>query len=218
MREYVPGFDGQRLVRKDELPLDANWKFILDGLESYHTPIIHPQVMSGKNAYVTKDIVITTDEYYSTHITKGNYELLENHKDRLPYPMDDLAVKDILIWFLWPNLVFVSRQGPSNFQILQATPQAPDRSVRYAINLCLREEPNEFDFAHMDTYRDVIWPQDRQAMEQQQVGVVSRGYTQGRLLADAAQSWWSEHATHHFEHLVWTALNGNDYREELNRP
>jgi carnitine monooxygenase subunit len=210
-RAAVPNFDDQRLVRKDDLPVKSNWKFILDGLERYHVPIIHPQTMVGKNAYITREGSEWTEKYHSGHIAKGNYDLLENHKDRLPYKMDELALKDIYVWYLWPNLVFAARQGPSNFQILQALPEGPESTLRVAHNFCLNVPPTEYDLGHMNTYRDVVWPQDREAMQQQQAGVKSKGYDRGRLFVDPERSWWSEHGTHHFDNLVWTALNGPNY-------
>ena len=30
-------------------------------------------------------------------------------------------------------------------------------------------------------------------------------------MVDAAHSWRSEHATHHFDKMVWEALNGSNY-------
>ena len=149
--------------------------------------------------------------YRSTHIGYGNYEVMEKQKDKLPYPFEDSTLKDIYIWFLWPNLIFVCRPGPSNFQILQAMPDAPEKCHRNMINFCLNNPPTAYDYGHMDSYRDVTWPQDRKAMEMQAVGVKARGYTQGRLMVDAEHSWRSEHGTHHFQNLVWQALNGDRY-------
>ena len=48
-------------------------------------------------------------------------------------------------------------------------------------------------------------------MELQQMGVRSRGYSQGRLMVGAEHSWRSEHGTHHFDNMVWRALNGANY-------
>ena len=33
----------------------------------------------------------------------------------------------------------------------------------------------------------------------------------GRLMIDQDRTWQSEHATHHFNKLVWEALNGPNY-------
>ena len=63
----------------------------------------------------------------------------------------------------------------------------------------------------MNTHRDVIVPQDRAAMEGQQLGLRSRGFVQGRLMVDGEHSWRSEHGVHHFNRMVWEALNGSRY-------
>ncbi|MEZ5737117.1 MAG: aromatic ring-hydroxylating dioxygenase subunit alpha [Novosphingobium sp.] len=211
IRETIPNFDDLKLVRKDSFDLDANWKFILDGLECYHCPYIHPHVMGKEDSYMTQTFDSKERTYGSTHIGYGNYELMEKHKDKLPYPFDDDTLRDITIWFLWPNLIFVCRPGPSNFQILQAFPDGPEKSHRNMINFCLNDPPTKYDLGHMDSYRDVAWPQDKKAMEMQAIGVKSRGYVQGRLMVDAEHSWRSEHGTHHFQNLVWKALHGDSY-------
>ena len=49
------------------------------------------------------------------------------------------------------------------------------------------------------------------ALQKQQLGLRSRGYSMGRLMIDQDRTWQSEHATHHFNKLVWEALNGPNY-------
>ena len=210
-RQVIPHWDDLKLVRKDSFELKANWKFILDGMECYHCPYIHPHVMGKEDSYMTQTFDATQRKYWSTHIGYGNYELMEKQKDKLPYPFEDDTLRDIYVWYLYPNMVFVCRPGPSNFQILQAIADGPEMSHRNMINFCLNDPPTKYDLGHMDSYRDVAWPQDREAMEMQAVGVKARGYTQGRLMVDAEHSWRSEHGTHHFQNLVWQALNGDRY-------
>ena len=52
----------------------------------------------------------------------------------------------------------------------------------------------------------------RRRWELQAAGVRSRGYRGGRLMVDAERSWRSEHGTHHFDNLVWEAVNGGHHR------
>jgi carnitine monooxygenase subunit len=211
MREKITGFDDLKYVRTDSFDLKANWKFILDGLECYHCPIIHPQIMGGPNAYVTKSFDTTESTYYSTHINRGNYEMIEKDRAKLPYDFGPATLKDIVIWFLWPNLVFVAHQGPPNIKVLQAAATGAETSQRHMHMFCENNPPTEHDMGHIRNYRDVAWPQDREAMEKQAIGVKALGYRQGRLMVDAQRSWQSEHGTHHFQKLVWEALNGPNY-------
>ena len=210
-QEVIPNWSDLKLVRKDSFELKANWKFILDGMECYHCPYIHPHVMGKEDSYMTQTFDATQHKYWSVHVGYGNYELMEKQKDKLPYPFEDDTLRDIYVWYMYPNMVFVCRPGPSNFQILQALPDGPEQSHRNMINFCLNDPPTKYDLGHMDSYRDVAWPQDREAMEMQAVGVKARGYTQGRLMVDAEHSWRSEHGTHHHQNLVWQALNGDRY-------
>lgn len=211
MRSAIPRFDELKFVRKDSFALKANWKFILDGLECYHCPYIHPQIMGSKNGYTTKSFDGYERDFYSTHINRGNYEMMAAHKEKLPYDMGDMAIRDIYIWYMWPNLVFVAHQGPSNIKVLQAISEGPEAASRHFHNFCLNDPPTPQDLAHMNQYRDISWPQDRKAMELQAIGVKARGYRQGRLMCDREHSWASEHGTHHFQHLVWRALHGENY-------
>ena len=211
MHAAIPKFDDLKFVRKDSFDLAANWKFILDGLECYHCPYIHPQIMGSKNGYTTQSFDGHERDWYSTHINRGNYELMENNPEKLPYDFGSMAIKDIFIWYLWPNIVFVAHQGSSNIKVLQAKAEGPERASRHFHNYCLNDPPTEQDLAHMNQYRDISWPQDRKAMELQAQGVRARGYRQGRLMVDREHSWRSEHGTHHFQNLVWRALNGTEY-------
>ena len=61
-----------------------------------------------------------------------------------------------------------------------------------------------------DVFRDHLNWQDIGVVESVQRGMRSRGYRPGRLMVDAARSWRSEASVHHFDSLVWRALNGSD--------
>ncbi|MBM3503884.1 MAG: aromatic ring-hydroxylating dioxygenase subunit alpha [Alphaproteobacteria bacterium] len=210
-RDAVVGFDDLLLARREGFQVKANWKFILDGLECYHCPYIHPQSMGRRDSTTTKTWDAHIEGIWQAHRTLGNYELMDKHPEKFPYPITNATNRDIYVWFMFPNLVFVSRQGPPNFQILHAMPQGPEQSIRYQINFCPNDPPNEFDLGHMNHYRDVVWPQDCEAMEKQMSGIKSLGFRRGRLMTDESSSWWSEEGTHHFNHLVWKSLNGEHY-------
>ena len=90
-------------------------------------------------------------------------------------------------------------------------PRGLEQSSHEVTNMCRNVPPTDEDVAGMNFYRDVILPQDVAAMEKQQQGIRSRGFSQGRLMVDAARSIKSEHSTHHFDKLVWEALNGPNY-------
>jgi carnitine monooxygenase subunit len=211
-RTAIPGFEHLRVVREDVFDVKANWKFVMDGMECYHCPTIHPQVMGGAASYLTKNWDSSFTTYHSQHFTAGKSDL----EDKLPYKVEELAIRDGYVWFCWPNLIFIARPGPSNIQVIATQPISVESSRRQAVTLCVNVPPTEFDLGHMDFWRDVLWPQDREAMEQQQAGIRSKGYRQGRVMVDpVGSSWWSEEGTHHFDNLLWQALNGDDYQTDV---
>jgi carnitine monooxygenase subunit len=210
-RRAIPNFDKLILARRDEFHLKCNWKFIFDGLECYHCPYIHPQAMGSENSLFSTSFDSHESEIYSTHIARGNRELIEKHPEKLPYAIGPGDLVDDHIWYLWPNMIFIANPGPMNFHVTQAMPTGPETSYRLVDRFFLNDPPNAANVAQMDGHRDVLAPQDIKAMEMQQLGVHALGYRQGRLMVDKERSWWSEHGVHHFNKLVWVALNGERY-------
>ena len=211
MRAAILGFDDLKWVRTDTWSIDANWKFQADGLECYHCPIIHPQIMGSDDGYLDTSWDSKEEEYWQEHIIHGNYELIDGQKDKLLYDFGDAVLRDVYIWYLWPNLIFVTHQGPPNIKLLHSQATGSATSRRAIIGMCPTSVPTPHDLAHMDNYAFGVFPQDKDAMELQAAGVRSRGYQGGRLMVDAERSWRSEHGTHHFDNLVWQALNGDNY-------
>ena len=115
------------------------------------------------------------------------------------------------IWYIWPNLLLISHWGVSNFKVMVARPVDIDNSFEYLDGFSLSDPPTEAEIAGMNRFRDTANQQDIRCMEQQQAGIRSRGFTAGRLMVDEAHSPKSEHATHHFDRMVWEAINGLNY-------
>ena len=210
-RQVLPDFDKLIFARRDEYHLKCNWKFIFDGLECYHCPYIHPQAMGKTDSLFSTAFDSHESEIHSTHIARGNRELIEKHPDKLPYPIGKGDLVDDHIWYLWPNMIFIANPGQPNFHVTHALPTDAETSYRFVDHFFLNDPPSEVNVGQMDGHRDVLAPQDRAAMEKQQLGVHAMGYRQGRLMVDKDRSWWSEHGVHHFNNLVWRALNGDRY-------
>jgi hypothetical protein len=86
-------------------------------------------------------------------------------------------------------------------------------TCRQRIDCFFLNDPLENDDLElMDYFTNVLQPQDFDSLEKQQLGVHCRGYQQGRLMVDEERSWRSEHGTHHFDKLLWDALNGPNYQ------
>jgi len=209
-RDRVQDFDKMTSVRLDARPLQCNWKYILDQNECYHCPILHPNVGFGsrkKTRWINEQ-----HDYWSRHISRADPEEIDNTDSILPKADDDSPLKyETYIWFLWPNLVFLSHRGAANFKLQLVMPTGPEDCVFSVESLCLNDPPADADVDGMNFYWDIVVPQDVGAMEAQQLGSHSRGYTQGRLMVDQERGARSEHAVHHFDDLVWRALNGPNY-------
>ena len=59
-----------------------------------------------ENGYVETSWESIEHEYWTTHIIRGNYEMMERNKEKLPYDFGEGGLRDVYIWFLWPNLIF----------------------------------------------------------------------------------------------------------------
>ena len=190
----------------------CNWKFIFDAMECYHCPHIHSSKMGAKDSYLEPSFEITNYGIWARHIVRGNRDITSDNKRNLAFITGaNDAQQDVHIWWLWPNLFFVSHLGPANLKIMHGVPVEPEFSFEHVDNFCINDPPSEVEIAGMNRFRDITQPEDIYPMESQQRGVHSVGYSEGRLMVDQDRSWRSEHGVHHFNKLVWQALNGDRY-------
>lgn len=204
---YMPDVKSFTHARTDIFELKCNWKFVLDQLECYHCPHIHPEAMAAVD--ITKRDSWEYDGWQS-HISYIDDSAMNDYDDRVLRSKDSDTFKDNHVWYLWPNYLILGQPGPANLSLVPSIPTS-EESVRVEVINFFPGEPSPESIHQMDTLRDFVFPQDTAAMERQQVGVRSRGYKQGRLMVDKEHSWRSEHATHHFDAMVWEALNGPNY-------
>ncbi len=209
-RANVKLFDHLKLVHEQPYDIAANWKLTVDQNECYHCPVIHGGVTTvegGPEAWITSEY-----DYWSTHLIRANDEVTRARLAERKDPHDpETWQNEAYIWWLWPNLIFVTHQAPTNFKLLHVMPvdEAHTREVLYCFTL--DDPPSRDDADNIDRFANVVNPQDIDPMEKQQLGLHARGYEMGRLMVDKERSWRSEHAVHHFNKLVWEALNGPNY-------
>ncbi len=206
MREVIPNLDTLQCVRAEPYTLACNWKLVLEQLECYHCPYLHPEAMGPQSTMLQNSFEFSHSDYTQRHISRLKDEARDN-PDALVKVDQSAAIEDFYIWFLWPNLMFAARPGAPNLQILETVPQGIGHSQHNLITLCVNNPPTEADLSHMNFYRDIAFKQDVSAMERQMDGIRSMGFVRGRYMIDREHSWWSEAGTHHFDNLVWQALN-----------
>ncbi len=205
---FLPAIDSYRFHRRDVLPLQCNWKFTMDQLECYHCPHIHPEAMQA--------VDITRRESHEYDGWQSHTSFIDDDKMRRDWGEKLLrsktgdAFKDNHVWYLWPNYMLLGQPGPANFSVLIGQPTSPE-TTDVIVDHCFAGAPSPENEKQMNGLRDIVLSQDTAAMNGQQKGIHARGYRQGRLMVDAAHSWRSEHATHHFDKMVWEALNGPNY-------
>lgn len=202
----APKFDRLIWTRRDEYTIKANWKSTFDGLECYHCPYLHPGSMGGPNDRMQPSFESTDFEYYARHIIRGNPDIMDTSKAAQFGVTTGADLKDLNMWYVWPNILFMAHPGPANFKVAHIWPTGPESSVRYIDQFTLTDPPSEYDLRQMANHK-ITFLEDVGAMESVQIGLHARGYTSGRLMVDRERSWKSEHATHHFQNLVWEALN-----------
>ena len=209
-REHVKMFDRLKLVHEQHYDIACNWKLTIDQNECYHCPVIHGGVTTvegGPDAWITTEF-----DYWSTHEIRANDEVtrtrIAERKD--PHNVETWQ-NEAYIWWLWPNLVFVTHQAPTNFKLLHVMPVDAEHTHEVLYCFTLDDPPSQDDTDNIDRFANIVNPQDIDPMEKQQLGLHSRGYTMGRLMVDGTRSWRSEHAVHHFNKLVWEVINGPNY-------
>lgn len=206
-RDRIPGFDDLVPFRRDSYDIAANWKLVIENFnECYHCPVVHTRAMSEsgsvKPSWETEDRGV-----FSSHVIRAN----EAAADDLEFKFRaDGDIADVHLWSLWPNVCFVARPGASNFQIFHVMPTGPETCHETLVNFGRSDPPEAPELAVFDFFRDELNPEDISVVESVQRGLGSRGFRGGRLMVDAAGSWRSEASVHHFDALVWRALNGVD--------
>ena len=199
-RATIPDFDNLGLYRRSEIPVAANWKLIIEnGHECYHCPTVHAEFFGADER---PSFESTDHRRYSTHIIRGDSEV------DLPYDFSSQdPIEDLFFWIMWPNTMFVTRPGESNFQVFQIAPTGAEHSCEVLDDLSVRIPPRDTERAMFDGFRDLLNPQDVAVCESVQRGMRSRWYRPGRLMIDAPRTWRSEQSINHFGRQVLAALD-----------
>jgi carnitine monooxygenase subunit len=178
----------------------CNWKVAVDNyLECYHCAPAHPAFadLVSMDDYKTQ----ARGLWSSQKGTVGRY-------DNKAYPLRRNAPEQrALFWWLWPTTTFNVLPGSPSLGVFSFLPGGPALTVtrgdRYAVP---GSESPEEDAARLEYGRTVLGPEDNALCESVQRGLASKGYSQGRFIADPDGSVITEQAVHHFHRLVAQAL------------
>lgn len=200
IRQYVPSVDDLQFAQRDTYEVEANWKVLIDNfLECYHCAPAH------------KDFVDLVDMNSYRTITCGLYSSQCAGKPRttnaraFKFEAGDVDF-GYAGWFVWPNFTIWAYPGEANLSVLQMNPAAPERCIEFQ-DWFVKDGKVTDQLRDAITYQiEVLQPEDISLCESVQKGLKSSGYNQGRFVVDEGKTELSEHAVHHFQHLVAQAL------------
>ena len=184
-------------VRRIHYDIASNWKNVIDNfLECYHCHVAHPDFVT----LVEMDTYeVTTHGIYSSQMARAGYSA------NAAYDVSGSRVKDLAVWWLWPNTCLMRYPGRGNFSVMQMVPAGPERTLE---TLDFYLETDEFTEADKESIRymdEVLQPEDIAIVESVQRGMRTPAFTQGRIVCDPGGSGLSEHGVHHFHGLVLDA-------------
>ena len=184
-------------VRRIHYDIASNWKNVVDNfLECYHCHVAHPDFVT----LVEMDTYrVATHGIYSSQMARAGYS------DNAAYDVAGSTVKDLAVWWVWPNTCLMRYPGRGNFSVMQMVPAGPERTLEtldFYLETTELTEADEESIRYMD---EVLQPEDIGLVESVQRGMRTPAFDQGRLVCDPGGSGLSEHAVHHFHGLVLDA-------------
>jgi len=201
LRRDVTGFDKLTPAFEREGSIRCNWKVAVDNyLECYHCGPAHPAFAD----------LLKMDDYRtrSADIWSSQKGVLAR-ADNAAYPVRRNAPQQKgLFWWLWPTTTFNVLPGSPGIGLFNFMPgPTATETITTGDRFYLPGETDETEDSARQAYgRDVLGPEDAGLCESVQRGLASRGYSQGRFIADPNESQMTEHAVHHFHALVAKAL------------
>ncbi|MDE0495233.1 MAG: ring-hydroxylating oxygenase subunit alpha [Acidimicrobiaceae bacterium] len=184
-------------VRRFHYDIASNWKNVVDNfLECYHCHVAHPDFVT----LVEMDTYrVTTHGIYSSHMARAGYSA------NSAYDTSESAVKDLAVWWLWPNTCLMRYPGRGNFSVMQMVPAGPERTLETIDFYLETDELTETDEESIRYIDEVLQPEDIGIVESVQRGMRTPAFTQGRIVCDPGGSGLSEHGVHHFHGLMLDA-------------
>ncbi len=193
---HLPGMGDFVATDRMEFDIAANWKVVYENFsEGYHIPVAHPALSKLHGRRTIASVVERKFQFYQG-VGRESFDGFKVQKDE-PY----------LSWQLWPNHCMLSLPGSQHFIILRMLPTTPgtchERADIYAPS---GDQPPNLQvvkrlFAEMFNREDVA------IVESVQRGLSSKGFDQGRYVADKADGWYSESAIHKFHMLLLDELD-----------
>ena len=198
--DIAPDLDQLTHAHRLAYDIAANWKTVLDNfLECYHCPVAHKAFVSLVDlpSYNVVPHGIWSSHHADVH-PEGNDA----------YDVSDADVTLHAVWWLWPNIALLRYPGSPNMMVWRFIPTGPETTHEIFDFYFLAPKPDAAQREAIAYIDAVLQPEDIAIVEAVQRGLHSRGYSEGRIIADGTTSGLGEHGVHHFQGLVLDALEG----------
>ena len=177
----------------------AGWKVVVDNyVECYHCQHAHPDFA---DLICMEKYDVACGEYWSRQLAG------EVRPENSAYNFDtDDGYQSSSFWFVWPNTTFNILPGGKELAVFAIRPM-DEITSSFEGHLLVAEgtEPNQ---ARRDYTANVLAPEDIALCESVQRGLMSKGYSQGPIIAGEKSSGQGEHGIHHFHRLVHEWMTG----------
>jgi carnitine monooxygenase subunit len=199
--KHCPDLMRLKFAHRLRWDVKCNWKTAVENFsECYHCAPAHAGFVDLVNM---KTYTLHTHDIWSIHVgPPGNAT-----DSPYTYTATDDRPQDYVAVLLWPNITMWIMPGSGNISTLYMLPTGPQTCTEHMDFFFMDEQPTKEEWASIAYLRDVLQPEDIRLCENVQKGLQSRGYRTGRVMVDRQRSGISEHATHHFQSMVYRALH-----------
>ena len=180
--------------------LNSNWKVLSDNcIECYHCVPSHP-------AFVD---LIDMDSYRIELRQRNTKHTAKSRRadSKKAYSFDPSdGATDFVVWHIWPNITIAKFPGPAGFGIFVIDPLTTTQCRSRGHNFRLPGPETQESAARRRYMAKVLWPEDEGICESVQLGLRSRGYRRGPIVAPSACDGASEATVALFQRLTLEAL------------
>jgi choline monooxygenase len=200
MRARNPEFESLIRVHRYEVDVAANWKTIVDNNhECYHCDANHKsllELVAYKASAKWQDNGIT----FCHTVEKGEDK-------NSAYSIEPEAVEQQATFgYIWPTTIPLMFPGTPSLALFHVIPTGPE-TTRERWDFYFRsKELRPQEAALIEYCTRTLAPEDIRLCEAVQRGLHSRGYRQGRFVADLEHVEYSEHHVHRFQRFVRNAI------------
>jgi choline monooxygenase len=195
---YAPDLSKLTYATRLSYRIKANWKVVTDNfLECYHCTTAHKDFVSLVDMQTYK---VKTQGIYSSHMAKAK------RTDNAAYSIDDAAVTDHAVWFLWPNIALMRYPGRGNFMVWKFNPSGAEETHEEFEFYFETADIEEVEKQALKFIDEVLQVEDINLVESVQRGMNTPAFQSGRIMANPdGEHGMSEHAVHHFHGMLLNA-------------